>query len=74
MEEFLAVQKSNGSPGVSGWWEQVIPELDAEQHRSLMEAAASNRISHRTIAVVLGKWGHEVSPQQVGHWRRTHVR
>ena len=74
MEEFLAVQRGNKGPGSAGWWDRVLPALDERQSADLMEAAASRDISHRTIAVVLGQWGFDVSAAQVGHWRRTYVR
>jgi len=73
VDEFLQVQKEAGKPGTTGWWDRVLPELSEEQVKSLMEAARSNAISHRTISIVLGKWGYEVSAPAIGHWRRTHV-
>ena len=73
MDEFLAVQAEAKKPGTDGWWDRVIPALTDEQHRSLLDAAGSRDISHRTIAVVLERWGHKVTPAMVGHWRRTHV-
>ena len=73
MDEFLEVQKGRKHPGTTGWWEEIIPTLTDEQQASLMQAAADRRISHRTISVVMGKWGHELTPGQVGHWRRNYV-
>jgi hypothetical protein len=70
MNEFLEVQASYGNPGTSGWWERVLPELTPDQNQSLHEAAANPLISHRTISVVLNRWGFKVSPGQIGHWRR----
>ena len=70
MDEFLEAQAVKARPGTTGWWSKVLPDLSAEQLDSLMEAAESDRIDHSTIAIVLEKWGFEVSPQQVGHWRR----
>jgi hypothetical protein len=72
-DEFRETQAGIKGPGLSGWWERVIPQLDEVQAEALMQAAESRDISHRTIAVVLGRWGFDVSPAQVGHWRRTHV-
>ena len=72
-DEFREVQASKKGPGVSGWWEQVIPALDDDQREALMLAAASRDISHRTVATVLGRWGFDVSMAQVAHWRRTRV-
>jgi hypothetical protein len=73
VDEFLRVQKEAGKPGTTGWWDRVLPELSDEQRDSLMAAAASKTISHRTISIVLGNWGYEVSAPAIGHWRRTHV-
>ncbi|HEY7821562.1 MAG TPA: hypothetical protein VIG24_01950 [Acidimicrobiia bacterium] len=74
MDEFLEVQAELKGPGSLGWWDEVIPTLTDQQRESLMQAAQSKVISHRAISVVLGKWGHEVTPAKVGHWRRTYVR
>jgi hypothetical protein len=74
VDEFVAVQEETGTPGVAGWWDRVLPELSDEQRTSLLDAAGSPTISHRTISIVLGRWGHKVSPGMVGHWRRNHVR
>ena len=74
MDEFLEAQQEVSKPGTLGWWESVLPELDAERLGSLLEAARSPRISHRTISTVLGRWGYQVTPGQVGHWRRNNVR
>lgn len=72
VDEFLEVQRGQKSPGTVGWWEEVIPALTDDQRTSLMQAAGDRRISHRTITIVLGKWGHEATTAQVGHWRRNH--
>jgi hypothetical protein len=74
VDEFLEVQSSKKGPGTVGWWEDVIPTLTDEQRESLLQAAVEPRISHRTICIVMARWGHELSPAQVGHWRRNHVR
>ena len=73
MNEFAEVQRQQGKAGVTGWWDRVMPDLSAEQVESLEAAAADRNISHRTISIVLGRWGFQVSAAQVGHWRRTHV-
>ena len=73
MDEFVQVQQQGKQPGSVGWWDRVLPELTAEQVEGLRSAARSPEISHRTISVVLGKWGFQVSPGSVGHWRRNHV-
>jgi len=73
VDEFLAVQAEAARPGAGGWWERVIPQLTEDQVQALEQAAADRAITHRTISVVLGRWGHKVSPAMVGHWRRTHV-
>ena len=74
MDEFLEVERGRKAPGTVGWWENVLPTLTAEQRESLLQAATDRRISHRTITIVLAKWGHELTTAQVGHWRRSHVR
>lgn len=74
MDEFIQVQQQTGAPGVTGWWGRVLPTLTPEQVESLDQAADSPDISHRTISIVLGRWGHKVSPGQVGHWRRNRER
>lgn len=71
MDEFLAVQREQRGPGMTGWWDRVIPQLDEQQAASLLQAADDQNISHRTISIVLARWGHRVSPGSVGHWRRT---
>lgn len=73
LDEFIAVQAEAKRPGTDGWWDRVLPELTEEQSASLYEAAANREISHRTISIVLGRWGHKVSPAMVGHWRRSRV-
>jgi hypothetical protein len=73
-DEFEEVQRELGRPGVSGWWERVLPELTDKQADDLLNAADNAGISHRTISVVLGRWGHKVTPAQVGHWRRSRER
>jgi len=73
VDEFLAAQAALKAPGVAGWWVEVLADLDPERKASLLAAAASPKISHRAIAVVLSGWGYQVSAQQVGYWRRSHV-
>jgi hypothetical protein len=73
VDEFAEVQASLRPSGTVGWWDKVLSDLDDKQVESLMNAARSKEITHRTIATVLGRWGFEVSVAQVGHWRRTHV-
>lgn len=72
LEEFWEAQQGR-KPGTAGWWERVLPELSEEQVDSLNQAAGNPTISHRTISVVLGRWGFEVSPAAVGHWRRNYA-
>ena len=74
MDEFVQTQQAMKGPGTSGWWDKVIPTLDPEQRASLQAAGVNPDISHRTISVVLERWGHRVTQAQVGHWRRNHVR
>jgi hypothetical protein len=73
VDEFREAQAQAKRPGTAGWWDRVIPELSEEQRKSLEQAGADRGISHRTISVVLGRWGFEVTPAMVGHWRRNHV-
>jgi hypothetical protein len=73
VDEFLQVQAEKKGPGVAGWWEAVLPQLSDEQRASLHDAAHTPSISHRTIGIVLGRWGFQVSAAQVGHWRRGYV-
>ena len=72
-DEFREVQAGKKGPGTTGWWETVLPQLDAIQREALLQAATELSLSHRTISIVLGRWGFDVTPAQVGHWRRTHV-
>jgi len=73
VDEFEEAQANLKAPGMTGWWEHIIPKLTDQQAGSLRSAALSRSISHRAISIVLGQWGHTISPAQVGHWRRTHV-
>ena len=73
MDEFLAAQASLKRPGVTGWWEKVLDEVDDERAAALLAAAADPDISHRAIAVVVSGWGFDVSREKVAHWRRNHV-
>ena len=70
MDEFLAEQERQRGPGTSGWWVRAEAEFDADRWRQLQEAADNPAISHRTISVVLERWGVKVTPGMVGHWRR----
>jgi hypothetical protein len=74
LDEFREVQAGKKGPGMTGWWDAVLPELSTDQVEGLLQAATEPSISHRTISIVLGRWGFEVSPGAVGHWRRNHVR
>jgi kynureninase len=74
VDEFLQAQQSMKAPGLDGWWTHARPVLSDEQWESLMGAARSRGISHRAISMVLDGWGVQVTPGQVGHWRRTYVR
>ena len=74
MDEFREAQRTLKGPGMSGWWEDVLPRLSGEQETALLDAAADRTISHRAIKVVLDRWGFSVTLAQIGHWRRTYVR
>lgn len=74
LNDFEVAQQQERGPGVVGWWERVIPELDEDRRAALLEAGASPAITHRAVAKVLTNWGYPVTPAQVGHWRRNHVR
>lgn len=52
------------------WYERIENELDADQKVSLDQALGDMSISASTIAVVLGRWGYDVSSQAVGNYRR----
>jgi len=73
LDEFREAQQQLKRPGVLGWWDLVLPELDDQQRESLLAAAKDRTISHRAISVVLGRWGHDVSREKVSHWRRLYV-
>jgi hypothetical protein len=73
VDEFLAAQAALKAPGVAGWWVEVLADLDPERQASLLAAAASPKISHRAIAIVLTGWGYNVNRAKVAHWRRSHV-
>jgi len=72
MDEFQQVQAEQ-RPGHAGWWTKVIPQLDDDRRGALDRALHDRDITHSTISVVLRRWGYEVSPQQVGHFRRRYV-
>ena len=74
MNEFLAEQERQKGPGTSGWWQRAEQDLSAEQWADLLEAADNRDVTHRTISVVLGRWGVKVTPGMVGHWRRNRER
>lgn len=69
MDEFVQVQSELNGPGVRGWWAKIADFTD-EQREALEAAGRDRSISHRAISIVLERWGVEVSPMQVGHWRR----
>jgi len=73
MDEFAQAQAQR-RPGYAGWWEKVLPLLTDEQRHALDAALANPEIGHTAISTVLRRWGHDVSYQQVGHYRRRHVR
>ena len=70
MDEFLAEQEKQRRPGMTGWWVTAEQTLDGDQFAQLQQAADNPNISHRTISVVLERWGVKVTPGMVGHWRR----
>ena len=70
MDEFLAEQEKQRGPGTSGWWVHAERTLTPEQFAQLQQAADNPAIAHRTISVVLERWGVKVTPGMVGHWRR----
>lgn len=72
MDEFEQVQ-SEQKHGYPGWWDRIIPLLDDERRDALDRALHNREISHQTISTVLKRWGHDVSYQQVGHFRRRYV-
>lgn len=70
IDEFLQAQSEIKKPGVTGWWVDVLDQLDDQRRESLLAAAKDRRISHRAISVVLVRWGFDVSREKVAHWRR----
>jgi hypothetical protein len=72
VNEFEELQAKTRT-GIDGWWERVIPQLTEQQQADLAAACANQDISHATISIVLGRWGHKVSFAQVGHYRRRYV-
>lgn len=70
---FREAQARLKGPGVEGWWDQVLPELDEERREALLAAAVDRTIMHRTISVVLKEWGYDVTAGKVAYWRRNHV-
>jgi len=73
LDVFRQVQEELRRPGVAGWWVEVLEELDDDRRTALETAAADRTITHRTISVVLERWGYQVTPARVAHWRRTYV-
>ena len=73
MDEFRQAQSELQGPGVRGWWSVVLEDLSDDKRDSLLAAASSPDITHRAISVVLNRWGYDVNPVKVGHWRRTHL-
>ena len=69
VDEFAQVQSELNGPGTRGWWVK-LNDLTDEQVQALEAAGRDRSISHRAISIVLERWGVEVSPMQVGHWRR----
>ena len=72
-EEFVQAQEALKPPGVTGWWVQVLDEVDEGRREALLRAARDRSISHRAIAVVLQGWGYPMTRERVAHWRRNHV-
>ena len=70
MNEFVAEQERQRGPGSSGWWVNAQQTLDPDKWQQLEEAADNRAISHRTISIVLERWGIKVTPGMIGHWRR----
>jgi hypothetical protein len=70
VDEFLEVQSSKKGPGTVGWWVRARADLGPDRWQQLEDAADNPAISHRTISVVLERWGVKVTPGMVGHWRR----
>jgi hypothetical protein len=70
IEMFREAQSEMKRPGVTGWWELVIPQLEDQQREGLIEAAQDRTISNGAISLVLKRWGYDVSPEKVAYWRR----
>jgi hypothetical protein len=69
VDEFAQTQAQLNGPGIRGWWAN-LHDLTDEQRQSLDAAGHNRAITHRTISIVLERWGISASPMQVGHWRR----
>ena len=49
-DEFREVQAGKKGPGTTGWWETVLPQLDAIQREALLQAAKPERFALRLDA------------------------
>lgn len=68
--EFHEVQSTLRRSGVESWYTRLSRVLTPEQKQALDEALADKSITPRAIAIVLGKWGFNVTQSQVSHHRR----
>lgn len=71
MDEFVEVARELPKAGSVGWYHKLA--FSDEQRAKLDGALADRNISARVISVVLQRWGFEVSPDQVAHYRRRYL-
>jgi hypothetical protein len=71
MDEFVEVARELPKAGSVGWYQKTA--FSDEQRAKLDDALADRNISARVISVVLQRWGYEVSPDQVAHYRRRYL-
>lgn len=71
MNEFTQVAKELPKAGTVGWYQRTA--FSDEQRSKLDDALADRSLSARVISVVLQRWGYDISPDQVSHYRRRYL-
>jgi len=71
MDEFAQAAKELPKPGTVGWYQRTA--FTDEEREKLDAALADRSLSARVISVVLQRWGYEISPDQVSHYRRRYL-
>lgn len=72
MSEFREAQRTERVKGQASWHDKIMPELSEDQQRDLTEALEDRDIYPSVIAVVLRRWGHQVTPSQISWHRKRH--